>query len=71
MVNVPQAGETYQHQNGAEYHVVCLAKDDDRDELLVIHKGPDGSVWSRPIGNFMGLRDGAPRFKKINKVSNG
>jgi hypothetical protein len=68
MTKVPHAGETYVHQNGGEYQIVCLAKDDDREELLVIHRGEDGSYWSRPIGNFMGLRDGAPRFKKVNKA---
>lgn len=65
MTKVPEPKQKYRHANGAEYEVICLAKDDDRDELLVIHKGPGGAVWARPVGNFMGLRDGAPRFTLV------
>lgn len=64
MTEIPKAGETFRHQSGRDYTVICLAKDDDREELLVIHKGEDGAIWSRPIGNFMGLRNGLPRFEK-------
>ena len=65
MTEIPQPGETYRHQTGRKYTIVCLAKDDDREELLVIHRGDDGAIWSRSIGNFMGLRNGSPRFEKI------
>lgn len=62
MSRVPEQGEVYLHQNGLAYEVLCLAKDDDREEILVIHRGKDGAIWSRTIGNFMGLKNGFPRF---------
>lgn len=66
MTKVPETGEVYAHSgNGGRYSVLCLAKDDDRDEIVVIHKGPDGAIWSRPLGNFMGLREGNPRFTLV------
>lgn len=62
MKKPPQIGDTYKHLNGLCYHVLALAQDQDREELQVIHQGPDGTVWSRPIGNFMALKGGEPRF---------
>lgn len=62
MKRVPLVGEVYLHQNGLAYTVLALAKDQDREELLVIHQGADGQVWSRTIGNFMAYKGGAPRF---------
>lgn len=62
MFKVPEVGEVYLHQNCLAYEVIALAKDQDREELLVIHKGADGQVWSRTVGSFMALKDGRPRF---------
>lgn len=62
MTRPPVAGEVYLHHQGLAYEVVCLAKDQDREELLVIHKGADGQVWSRTVGNFMAYIGGVPRF---------
>ncbi|MNR31101.1 hypothetical protein D3C85_1485930 [compost metagenome] len=64
LTKVPEAGEVYLHHKGLAYEVLCLAKDQDREELLVIHKGSDGQIWSRTIGNFMAYAaDGLPRFQ--------
>lgn len=69
LTEVPRPGEKYEHTNGISYEIVCLAKDAAADELLVIHKSlppyGDGAVWSRSVGNFMGLRNGVARFRKL------
>lgn len=63
-MKLPQSFETYLHQNGLAYTVLCLALDQDKQEINVIHQGADGRIWSRPIGNFVGLhRNGHPRFQ--------
>lgn len=63
MKAMPEVGETYQHQNGLAYTVIALAKDQDREEVQVIHQGADGQVWSRTVGNFVALKNGSPRFR--------
>lgn len=62
LTKVPEAGEVYLHHKGLAYSVLCLAKDQDREELLVIHQGEDGQVWSRTVGNFMAYVGEVPRF---------
>lgn len=65
--DVPKKGDVYRHQNGIPYYVEGLARvDNDYQELHVIATGPDGVMWARPIGNFMGLRHGKPRFEKVD-----
>ena len=66
---LPQVGEVYLHRNGLAYEVVALANDPDKSEIFVIHEGADGTVWSRTIGNFMGLKDGSARFR-LNQDEN-
>lgn len=64
MTRYPVVGEMYKHEGSRRtYRIVCLARDNDRDEILVIHEGPDGTIWSRTIGNFMGMNEsGFARF---------
>lgn len=63
LTKVPKPGEVYIHHRGLAYEVLCLAKDQNREELLVIHKGADGQIWSRTVGNFMAYAsNGLPRF---------
>lgn len=63
MTRPPVAGEVYLHYQGLAYTVLCLAKDQDREELLVIHQGADGQIWSRTVGNFMAYVGDTPRFQ--------
>lgn len=59
----PAAGDTFEHQNGHEYVIVAIARDDYTEQDLVIHQGiHDGRIWSRPMVNFLGQLDGLPRF---------
>lgn len=63
LINFPKVGEVYIHQNGLTYEVKALARDQDAEQILVIHQGDDGVVWSRTLGNFMGLNSqGIARF---------
>lgn len=65
----PQPGQTYVHQNGYAYEVLVVAQDNYHDEQVVIHKGKhDGRVWSRPLGNFLGLKNGKHRFTLNSNV---
>lgn len=67
--DLPTPGDTYKHQNGVEYTIDLLARvDNDDQDLLVVATGPDGISWARKIGNFMGLKDGKPRFVKTGRI---
>lgn len=62
----PQPNDVYRHQNGIDYRVDAIARvDNDYQELVVVATGPDGITWARPIGNFLGLKDGKARFEKV------
>ena len=63
LAKLPEPGEVYLHVGGRAYEVLVLANDPDREDILVILRGEDGCVWSRRIGNFMGLKDGGARFR--------
>ena len=64
LTRFPEVGDVYLHVNGLAYTIISLALDVDREEVQVIHQGKDGAVWSRTIGNFMGLhRTGGARFR--------
>ena len=66
---LPEPGEVYLHVSGRVYEVLVLANDPDREDILVVLRGTDGCVWSRRIGNFMGLKDGGARFR-LNQAEN-
>ncbi|MBQ3886441.1 MAG: DUF1653 domain-containing protein [Clostridia bacterium] len=62
----------YRHFKGGEYEFVCLAKDSETSEELVIYKAlyGDGAIWARPSAIFYQYVnvDGkeVPRFEKID-----
>lgn len=63
----PQPGDVYRHQNGIDYRVDLLARvDNEEQDLMVVATGPDGISWARKIGNFLGLKEGKPRFVKVD-----
>ena len=71
---LPAVGEPgrYRHFKGGEYEFVCLAKDSETSEELVIYKevGGEGKVWARPSAIFYQYVDvdgkQVPRFEKID-----
>ena len=62
----------YRHFKGGEYEFICLAKDSETSEELVIYKAlyGDGGIWARPSAIFYQYVnvDGkeVPRFEKID-----
>lgn len=63
MSGMPIPGDVFRHLNGYKYEVIAIARDDYAEQDLVIHKGlHDGRIWSRPLVNFTGYKDGFARF---------
>lgn len=63
MSGMPLPGDVFRHLNGYKYEVIAIARDDYSGQDLVIHKGlHDGRIWSRPLVNFNGSKNGAYRF---------
>ena len=70
---LPEVGAPgrYRHFKGGEYEFICLAKDSETSEELVIYKevGGEGRIWARPSAIFYQYVDvdgkQVPRFEKI------
>lgn len=76
---IPQAGERYTHYKNSEkeYEIVCIAKDKETLEGLVVYRAlypitdlgeefAKNPVFVRTIEDFMAiLPDGQERFKKV------
>ena len=70
---LPEVGAPgrYRHFKGGEYELICLAKDSETSEELVIYRqvGGEGKIWARPSAIFYQYVtvDGKqiPRFKKL------
>ena len=64
-----EVNQIFRHQNGHEYLVLVIARDDYTGDDLVIHQGlHDSRVWSRPMANFQGLKNGSKRFTLVSGV---
>lgn len=63
----------YRHFKGMEYEVLCLAKDSETTEDMVVYRAlyGEGTVWVRPLTMFLETvtRNGQcmPRFTYIDK----
>ena len=61
----------YRHFKGGQYELICLAKDSETSEELVIYRSlnGDGHIWARPAAIFYQYVDvnghQVPRFEKI------
>ena len=72
--HLPEVGAPgkYRHFKGGEYEFICLAKDSETSEELVIYKevGGEGKIWARPSAIFYQYVDSdgkqVPRFEKID-----
>ena len=70
---LPETGTPgiYRHFKGGEYEFICLAKDSETSEELVIYKevGGEGKVWARPSAIFYQYVDvdgkQVPRFDLV------
>ena len=53
----------WRHLNGHEYEVICIARCDDLEVDMVIHRGVhDGRIWARSKDNFLGKKGSSHRF---------
>lgn len=59
----------YRHFKGNEYEVICLAKDSETLNDLVVYKAlyGDGQVWVRPLKMF--LEQVEVNGKKVNRFT--
>jgi hypothetical protein len=67
----PLPGSHWKHFKGNEYEVVCLARDcEEPERLLVVYRSMKGDVWVRPLFDFLGVHEsGVTRFKQIAQPS--
>ena len=60
-------GGKYHHYKGNEYEIVCVAKQSETLEELVIYKSlENGGIWARPKSLFTGITEGRHRFTRID-----
>ncbi len=75
-MNTPQTGEIWQHyKTKGEYEIIGLGQLQTKVESLdmkecVIYKSPAGTLWARPLADFVEdikNEEGemTPRFKKV------
>ena len=62
---------TYRHFKGGIYRVICIARDSETGEELVVYENVEEpeKIWARPLSMFCETvqKDGVsrPRFEKI------
>ena len=74
------AGDIYKHFKGDYYKIVCVARDSETTEPLVVYEGQytskewgDKPIWVRPLKDFIDYKifeDGkkVKRFIKVDKI---
>lgn len=71
----PLPGERWRHFKGGEYEIVAVAKGTWTDHpRYVVYRAADGTVWVRPLAEFMGsVRPDEPplRFELVGLRSDG
>jgi len=72
-MNTPQPREKYKHFKGGEYEVICIGKNSETEEDMLVYKGlyGDNPIWIRPLSMFLDMKnlpDGTEvqRFTKID-----
>jgi hypothetical protein len=48
-------GGSYRHYKGGMYTTLCEAKVEATGERVVVYRGSDGAVWTRPTDEFFGV----------------
>jgi hypothetical protein len=64
-----EIGAKYKHFKGNEYEVVAIAKHSETLEDMVVYRKlyGDKDVWVRPASMWGDIKEGVPRFRKIEK----
>lgn len=67
-----QAGQAWEHYNGGRYTIVAVAIEEATLAPVVVYRADDhgGTVWTRPLANFLGTVvpwgvDPIPRFRRV------
>ena len=64
--SVPAIQGRYRHQNGYTYSVEGIYREEDLGVWFVAHRGEhDGRRWVRSVKNFLGVKNGKPRFVPV------
>lgn len=51
---IVKAGQTYKHFKGTIHKIVCIAKDSETQEEIVVYTHEsDGEIWTRPLKMFL------------------
>lgn len=53
----PSEGQRYKHFKGNVYTIICVAHEADLGIDFVVHRGPDGRIWTRSLTNFLGTKN--------------
>ena len=80
VIDEVKAGNLYRHFKGDYYKIICIARDSETTEPMVVYQGlyvskewGPNPVWVRPLSNFTDLKDldngqRVQRFEKVDKV---
>ncbi len=59
----PKAGEVWRHYKGGMYDIITIAVHESELVPLVVYRSQShGTVWARPVGNWLEIVNGSPRF---------
>lgn len=71
-MNKINPGQTYKHFKGNEYEIVCIGKNSETEEVMVVYKdlSDDTKIWIRPLTMFLDIKKDengteVQRFQKI------
>lgn len=71
----PVSPGMYRHYVGRVYEVLCLARQSESDEAMVVYRSDDGQTWVRPLSMFTSVvstgEDGneVRRFERVRDVA--
>jgi len=50
-------GKKYKHFKGKDYRVICIAKDcENPEKILVVYESEENQIWVREINDFLGTK---------------
>ncbi len=61
-----KTGDKYKHFKGKIVEIVCIAKDSETLDDIVVYKEEDGTIWVRPYKMFTSLVD-KQKYPDVNQ----
>jgi len=62
-----KSGDKYKHFKGKIVEIICLAKDSETLEDIVVYKEEDGTIWVRSYEMFTSLVD-KEKYPEIKQI---